>query len=101
MHRADNRERRRLMSDEPQRLEGLIAATLDGVATDDQRAALASRLSTDADARRLYRRYVNLHVTLKTYGALPAIMPHQPPPPRQRAGSVPLDRQRWRQFAAV
>lgn len=48
-----------------------MAAVLDGNATADQRAALDRMLARDAEARRLWRRYVNLHVGLRTRFANP------------------------------
>ncbi len=53
----------------------LIGAVLDGGATAEQRAALNERLASDAHARAAYRRYVNLHVALKTYHPALTAMP--------------------------
>ena len=56
--------------DEPRggELPELIGALLDGVATPGQQDWLNELLASDAEARATYRRYVNLHVTLRTYG---------------------------------
>jgi ferric-dicitrate binding protein FerR (iron transport regulator) len=52
-------------------LSELIADVLDGTATADARARLERLLASDAEARRLWRRHVNLHAALRTRFALP------------------------------
>jgi hypothetical protein len=48
----------------------LIGQVLDGAATPEQQTRLNDLLAGDAEARRTYRRYVNLHVALHTYSAV-------------------------------
>lgn len=78
----------------------LIGAVLDGAATPEQQSRLNALLAGDAGARATYRRYVNLHVTLRTYGPAIGAQPleHETPAP---AGAplpqaVTRDRAWWR-----
>lgn len=53
-------------------LLGLVGALLNDAATQEQRQRLAELLKGDPDARRAYRRHVNLHASLKLrYKAMP------------------------------
>jgi ferric-dicitrate binding protein FerR (iron transport regulator) len=52
-------------------MNDLFAEALSGEITPERQAELESLLLRDADARRAWREYVNLHVGLKNYCALP------------------------------
>lgn len=52
-------------------LTALIGRVLDGAATTEERVRLNDWLLRDGEARRVYRRYVNLHAALRSRYALP------------------------------
>lgn len=69
-------------------MNDLFAEALAGDLTPERKAELESLLLRDADARRAWREYANLHVGLKTYCAMPGSL------------ALPGRRRRW-PFAAA
>ncbi|MEM7394114.1 MAG: FecR domain-containing protein, partial [Verrucomicrobiota bacterium] len=64
-------------------LTTLIGAALNGTATAEERERLETRLAADPEARQLYLRYINVHASLRKYGAANTI-PFPKPVPRSR-----------------
>jgi ferric-dicitrate binding protein FerR (iron transport regulator) len=67
----------------------LFAEALSGEMTPERKAELESLLVRDADARRAWREYVNLHLGLKNYCAMPGAL------------AAPRRSRRWWPFAAA
>jgi hypothetical protein len=62
------------------RLHQLLGALVEGTATDADMADLAGRLEGDAEARRFYLCYLDMHAHLAGAATLPAAAPRRRPP---------------------
>jgi hypothetical protein len=74
----------------------LIGDLINGTATPEQQARLNGLLTADAEARRMYRQYVHLHVALRAYGARPGgpLQIGLAAPTRSGSASTPRSRHR-------